>query len=543
MKHLFSSNYKRLAFTNMMAMILIPFMSIFAIQVYGIDDNGGGGTVHQQKEHEKLITQIKDQVKELIKESNAGFLSKEDFKKQFDELKTEYKHLPNSEDQEKLMNVFNNVETQITDFEAKHQLLAKELQKIKEQGGVQSTTKSLKDSLAEFFATDEFKAYAAKGNGKIGFEAKDISLTSNYTGGTILISTNSDRHITPQERSINMRDIMPVEQTDLPYLVFDEIYEEDYDLLDVAGENDVLGESTFKVREKQSAVTRLGTYIKISKRMLKSVTWLTSHLSRVLPKKLKAVEDFQLLFGDGAGNNLDGIVKNATAFDLTGLIFGASDIASIETYNGGAQTLVNFGAVHALKNGDLITFASTSSYNNEYISKIKTSKQILIDAAYSAQGTSAWTATSKNPLYHKIDNANEIDVLVALRGLLKRGEFEVSGYVINPLDGVIMESLKTTTAEYLGVERGNDGVLRIGGLPVVETTAIPAGEFLGGDFQLALSLLEFTAARVEFADDVTYKLKNQVAVIIEEEVIFPIFNSLMFMYGDFTSAKAELETT
>jgi len=423
-----------------------------------------------------------------------------------------------------------------------------ELTAMKENAGkVENSKKTFKQLVKEALTSERFKEYTKRGfTGKSGeIELKTVDLTADYTGNVIMISSTSQRVLDePANRRLNIRDIMPVMPTDNPNHTFPEVYDWDKNVA-MEAENGTLNESAFKVRENSIGTKRLGTYIKISKRMLKSVSWLVYHLSSKLPDALKFVEDFQILFGDGAGNNLSGICKNATAFDLTYATYAGGAFSSIAGYDGTANTLATFAAVHGLKNGDILSVASSTgaTYDGDHIVNVVNSTQVLLNQAYTADaGIANWTATAKNALYFKIDNPQEIDVIIAAIAILSRGEYFASGVVLNPMQMAIIRTLKATDDNYIkgSMIEVRNGITYIANVPIVETNAMPAGYFLVGDFQKAIELLEFTAMTLEFADDVSYKLNNEVAAIISEEVILPIYNKYMFIYGSFASAITEL---
>ena len=52
-----------------------------------------------------------------------------------------------------------------------------------------------------------------------------------------------------------------------------------------------------------------------------------------------------------------------------------------------------------------------------------------------------------------------------------------------------------------------------------------------------LSLVDYTNLNLEWAEDVETKLTNQVVLIAQEEIIFPIYNPWAFAYGDLSALK------
>jgi hypothetical protein len=77
---------------------------------------------------------------------------------------------------------------------------------------------------------------------------------------------------------------------------------------------------------------------------------------------------------------------------------------------------------------------------------------------------------------------------------------------------------------------------------VVETNAVPYNKFLSGAFVDAVELLQFEELTLSFVTDTTYAKANKVMALIEEDILLPIYNPNKFVFGDFTTAKAALET-
>lgn len=535
-----NSTYKRLKFFAFMFMLIAPFVET---HLYAEDP---GRTAYEQQldeDQRKFLEHIIKVNTDKIEEFKKGLITQEQLDKALTKQMNELKE--NKELADKVTSLVTQIENQKT-------ILAKqgdEITKLKENGGKNENAKTLRDHLGDFLKSDDFKAFAEKnGRGKVKIEIKQVDITNDYTGGTWLITTRSDRVLDhPAVRKINMRDIIPVMPTDLPYLAFPEVYSK-IDNVTMNTENGTLTEGSFKIREAQTEVKRLGNFMKISKRMLKAVTWLQNHLALRIPAMVRFVEDFQILFGDNVGNNLNGLTRNATAFNLsTAITYVATNIASIATWESGTKTKVTFAADHGLLGGETVTFSNAVNavYNAAFKIVVFDARSIIIDAAYTIAGPETpltWTGTGSHPFYHSIDDANRYDVLSVAIAMLNQYEYQATGIVMNQVDSCLLTTSKGTDGHYLGIQRGADGILRVDGVPVVETNAMPAGKFLVGDLLMACELLEFTKISIEITDDVTYKLNNEVAVIAEEEVLFPIYNKYMFIYGDFASAITELET-
>jgi hypothetical protein len=426
--------------------------------------------------------------------------------------------------------------------------LALKLDQLEKGGGVQFGQKSGVEQIVDaVLESDKFKEYSgghAKRSGKIRFETKDVnSLTNNYTGDK-LITTQSDyirEH--PQPRRVNFRDVMLVEQGDqaMPTITFSQITDLDRNAA-VTSENGSLAESAFKVKEITENVKRIGTIVFISKRMLKSLKWLRSWLTNRLPGWVRQAEDFQILKGDGLGDNFLGLMNQCPDFKtvLGDQVTGAAgSIKSLESYNGGTQTLIEFDKPQAtLNNGMKITFAGftgATGYNASFTVNKVNDRQIVIDFAYnSAAVATAATWTAGSEFRQTVEAANIDGVVSAAQAYLTYGEYTPTAVAMNPIDVFKAENLKDTTGKNLEAVKVVNSVKYIKSLPIVETTAIVPGEFLIGDFTNGASLVDFTALELEFAEDVATKRTNQVAVIIQEETIMPVYNPYAFLRGKFS---------
>jgi len=432
----------------------------------------------------------------------------------------------------------------------------------------------LKALITNAFSSSEFSTFESRGfkgasnkmyldqaNGKIELKDTTTKVTVDMAThtGVVMISEVSDivRDDAPT-RTSHVRDLINVGMTEQAQIVGGQVY----DFTDaltlgavMLAENGEAPESVFKSKENTWTLKRIANSMRISKREIKvnGLQWVIDKVLAKLPDATLFVEDVQLLFGDGAGNNVKGLANDAQAFDLTPNTYVATSFASIATYNGGTQTLVTFAAAHGMKNGDNLTIAAATAgaaataYNKAHGSvEVINTTQVIIDATYVADvGVAAnWTGTSTSPFYHQIDAAQEYDVLAVSDAMLESGEYAVTGHVIHPSQATQMGLLKDTQGNYLNISKDANGkITGINGKSVVTTTAMPYGKFISGDFSRnGLELKEFTPLNIQFVEDVTTVKKNEIVVVIEEEIIFPIYNPYWFLYGKFSTAKVELET-
>jgi len=487
---------------------------------------------YQSEYNENKLKSIRDEFKSLGAELKAGMIDKAMFDEKIKELTDSLKEL----DAKKYNDFIEKYEQIIKDQGAK-------ITKLEEGGGVQGSSASFKSEVEAILDTEEFKDFVeSNGKKKASFNLKTVSITDDYTGNSRVFITSRDSRVVdePQTTRLNIRDLLTVQPADLPFLAFTEVYDWDRSVTTI-GENGELTESAFKMREKQVDVKRIGTHVKLSKRMLKSRSFVLGHLTQKLPSLVRYFEDFQFLHGDGQGDNVEGIFKVAQDFTTlinTAVVGAPGSVSSIETYDSGAKTLVNFSADQRIQNGDKITFANspTAGYNAEFEAVVVGPKQILIDQAFTATATGAITFTVSSPFKDSIASAQEIDVLKVAKTLVTVQEHTATGIVLNPVDATKIETLKGNDEHYIDVTRLENGVLSISGIPVVETTAMPSGRFAVGDWAMAAALGQFTELTLEFSESTAEKLTNTVEAIIQEEVLFPIYNKYMFVTGNFDTA-------
>lgn len=159
---------------------------------------------------------------------------------------------------------------------------------------------------------------------------------------------------------------------------------------------------------------------------------------------------------------------------------------------------------------------------------------------------SAWAANAALAL--AVDNANEVDVLVnALLQIeiAQEGDAIPNFIFMHPADVAKLKVEKLSGTDKRYVERmmmvGSD--LSLDGVPIIPSTLIDAGDFLVGDFSKAL-LVQREGLRIDIGFDSDDFSKNLRTIRAEWRgaVVVPNNSRSAFVYGDFTTAKAALET-
>ena len=351
-----------------------------------------------------------------------------------------------------------------------------------------------------------------------------------------------------------MRDVLTTLSGDpaYPQLAYAQVYAFNRNARFVT-ENGRLPESSIKVKEVQTGTKRLGTHIRISKRMLKSRVYIRSYILNMLPEAVWMAEDWNILFGDGNGENLLGIVNNPGVTSVekiisTAILTGAAgSVKSISGYNDDKDVIVEFTEPQDLiLDGMSITFANavvlTELNKTHAIVKMEDGRILITGVAF----TGAETATDKMTFsvhesgFKNIEEPNSEDVVKTGFAAMTYAQYFPNAIVLNSMTVNGMESEKDTTGRNLGIIKMVNGVKYIAGRPIIEYGGILPGKYLIGDFNQAANLVDYTILSLEWAEDVESKLCNEVVLMAQEEVIFPIYMPWAFAYGDLSALKAAI---
>lgn len=440
--------------------------------------------------------------------------------------------------------------------------LGEEIEKMKQKGIGTNFISKFDDSFNEMYDSEKFQRFMNDhGPAAKGFVIKDVSLTNNYTGDSRAMLTQQSGIIVTQavDKKDHIRNHVAFLESDdeKTSINYQEVYDVDRNARYVS-ENGMLPESSFKVREKSAEVKRVGTHFKLSKRMLKNRKFVRSFVLLKIVQAVLNAEDLGIIFGDGNGDNLKGI----TTYD------GVRSVESILTDNIVSIAAGGFESFEAVSNGVLVTLkkpydmmreglkivvsgATTNTGLNGTFDVIRgNDTQILLegatlkDSATSAEKAAdlaALKADVRNGLYGSIESPNSIDALECALAVMTYAEFDPTIIALNPLTITAISCEKATDGNRLDVVRDINGNLRIGNLSVLPCKDIPAGKYFIGDMETGCAIIEYTPMMLEWCDDVETKLKNQIVLYVQEELIFPVMKPHAFSYGKISALKAALK--
>ena len=523
---------------------------------FGLEDLTINLDAIKGEDEKALMKNIAEMVLDIVNKSSDGSMSKEDVEAKFksinDDLaaagETKYKSLieDNNELKEQVKNLGDTIE------------------KLKSHGLGEEFVNKFDEKLDAMLDSEKFKNFAYSNTQNSGsfdgfslseiLATKAVSMTGNYTGDHLITRQQSNIVNQAVVNDVHVRDIMTVLPGDpkFPNLSYAQIYEINKNARFVS-ENGKLPESSFKVKEHQTGTKRLGTYVRMSKRMLKCRVYVRAFILNMLPEAISQAEDWNILFGDGAGENLDGIAHVKGVMSVETIIGGAivsgegGSITNVEGYDENKSCIVTLAKPYdEIRDGMMITFSGAStntSLNKTYpVLKINDTQLLLKGCAFSTNESAKGSMTFKvnHAAFKSIPEPNSGDAVEAAFAVMTYGEFRPNVMCLNPIDVLAISCEKDTTGRPLDLVKGQGNFKTVKGYPVLVLDQVAPGTYFLGDFRRGVQLVDYTNLQLEWAEDVECKLANQVVCMIQEELILAVYNPFSFAVGKLDDLKTAI---
>lgn len=196
-------------------------------------------------------------------------------------------------------------------------------------GGGKGGVKSFFDQMEEKMNAPENKDKLGKGN-KFSFDIEtktvgNFASATNLTGSYFVAPDLQPGIVMQPYNQTHMRNILSTGNTNSNIIRY---------VRDNGGEGGpaMTAEGATKpqmdrdLQVYDAPVRKLATYMRVPEEMIEDIPFLTSFLTNVGTEELLAVEDTQILYGDGTGQNLAGLglAGNFTAFAAGTSVIGAS---------------------------------------------------------------------------------------------------------------------------------------------------------------------------------------------------------------------------
>jgi len=201
----------------------------------------------------------------------------------------------------------NHIQDQVDSLEL-------EIKKGKEGFGYgrnNSFEKELTKSLGNSESFKQFKDREIR-DVTVNLKAADITQANNLTGQVIAPTRVPGVYAKP-DRSEHIRDLIPSGRTDSNSVYFTEesSIESNADTVAEGGEKP---QSDLDLEQKAAPVKKIATHLRVSEETLTDIGYLSQYIGQRFGEKVRLVEDSQLLYGNGTGNNLTGLTVNATSY-------------------------------------------------------------------------------------------------------------------------------------------------------------------------------------------------------------------------------------
>lgn len=135
----------------------------------------------------------------------------------------------------------------------------------------------------------------------------------------------------------------------------------------------------------------------------------------------------------------------------------------------------------------------------------------------------------------------KIDVLRYAMLQAALAELPATGHVLNPIDWTNIETTKDTAGAYIIGDPETTLNPRLWGLPVVETQAMTAGNFLTGAFSMGAQIFDREDANVAVStEDSDNFRKNLVTILAEERLALAVYRPEAFIKGSYATAITDL---
>jgi HK97 family phage major capsid protein len=274
---------------------------------------------------------------------------------------------------DKIKEVKDDFETRATEAKSLAQKTADKLEEIEKKGitagiggapSMKSYTQEVEEKLVQH--KDRLKAGA-----RFGFElgtkaVGNMGSATNLTGSYFVAPQNVPGVVMQPYNQVHMRNLLTTGTTTSNVVRY---------VRDLGGEGGptTVAEAATKPQMDRDLqvfdanVRKIATYLRVPEEMIEDIEYLTSFLTNIGTEETLAVEDTQILYGDGTGQNLSGLFTNATAFADLGVVTSPNRfdvLRSAQTQLRIAKRTPNFAIVNPL---DYFLMTSAKDSTNNYI--------------------------------------------------------------------------------------------------------------------------------------------------------------------------------
>jgi len=172
--------------------------------------------------------------------------------------------------------------------------------------------------------------------------------------------------------------------------------------------------------------------------------------------------------------------------------------------------------------------------------KLKEDQQILFGAGTGVQLNGIATQADAYSDALADSTVTRIDVLADAIRQVRVDEYRANYILLHPTDVSAIRLEKDTTGRYIMPWIFSGATPTVGGVPIMETTAMTADKFLVGDFTMGAQIFDRKQVAIEFSKESEDNfVKGMVTVRGSERLALAVYRPSAFTYGDFTVALAQ----
>lgn len=248
--------------------------------------------------------QVVEKINSLVAEKTANTVSKDEL----EAFKSQLTSLESKSDNTEVKSAIAKLEGMI--------------EGMKETKKTESVSlKSIGQAIADAYSNSIEKITSVKENGGlINLDVKvagTMAITTNYSGGTVGLSQLESGVTRIVRRRPFLRQLVNVAGTISKYITYIEQKNPDGGA-GMTAEGALKTQADFDLVEVSKAVKKVTAFIKVSKEMIADIPFMRNEIDTELMELVELKLDAQILSGDGTGDNLEGILQNATAWSAGG---------------------------------------------------------------------------------------------------------------------------------------------------------------------------------------------------------------------------------
>lgn len=290
---------------------MMAFMAPFMVAISHIDEADGGGTDPEPTDEEKaLFGKIKKEMKSYTEGMEKNMLKEEYVDAKVKELQTQLEDLQEA--------------TKSHDFEKSITDLKADVQKQIDEVGIEITKmgtkgvqgKTMKDLIKDALGDEGISSYLSKPVGKsnvVDLDVKAIVDVAGFVGAVITPGRVGPDVSFVGPKKFDIRMAMVTGSSDVDNI--DHVKETGFvNATGFLAENAASGESTINLEQVTTSSKRIATHIPVSKKSLRNLSYLVSHLTNRFTELIAEKITGSVLNDTGAGNTFNGFFNNATTF-------------------------------------------------------------------------------------------------------------------------------------------------------------------------------------------------------------------------------------